>query len=62
MTTSPYEDELKTCGCGRSYDDEAWAKLPQAGVMRADTVELELRQCSCRSTMARIRRKRIAAA
>ena len=49
---------LKTCKCGRSYDEAAWRKLPFRGFMDdldvnpEDGTRLELRDCLCGSTIA----------
>jgi DNA-binding response OmpR family regulator len=45
----------KQCGCGRVYDDKTWAALPFVAEMdngREVGERLELRRCSCRSTLA----------
>ena len=44
---------VKTCACGKRFSRRTWAKLGFVGV-RVDTIEhLELRNCTCRSTIAR---------
>jgi hypothetical protein len=44
---------IKTCGCcGKTYTAQEWAALPLLGRMRMDGESLELRNCSCRSTLA----------
>lgn len=43
----------KVCGCGREHDAFAWARLPFVGLMDlGDGAALELRNCSCDSTLA----------
>jgi len=44
---------VKTCSCcGRTFDAAAWAKLPLVGHQDFDEERLELRSCTCRSTLA----------
>jgi hypothetical protein len=45
---------LKTCACGLGYDVDAWRGLVFVGVHRegGGYPDLELRNCSCGSTMA----------
>ncbi len=50
--TLPAPAPPKVCGCGRSYDADAWAALPLVARV-LDTVEpFEMRNCECNSTLA----------
>jgi hypothetical protein len=41
------------CGCGATYTEEQWGRLPFCGVTKLDEPpHLELRDCVCRSTIA----------
>jgi len=41
------------CSCGRVYTKDEWARLPLAGIQYLSWGEvLELRNCSCTSTIA----------
>ena len=48
----------KRCGCGREYSQPTWKDLPLCGVWpgviegRRFGPDLELRNCSCRSTIS----------
>lgn len=43
---------MKECACGITYSAEQWADLPLVGEQRfEDGVTMELRNCSCGSTM-----------
>ncbi len=42
----------KYCGCGLTHDATSWYALPLCGVMRDEVEALELRTCSCGSTIA----------
>lgn len=44
---------VKVCGCGRAYDPAAWAALPLVGHQHfaSEAVALEMRNCSCKSTI-----------
>lgn len=44
------------CGCGKRYDAKGWAKLKSIGVQRLKEYgmkDLEMRNCSCGSTLAK---------
>ncbi|HLK36054.1 MAG TPA: hypothetical protein VKU41_04830 [Polyangiaceae bacterium] len=43
---------VKVCSCGRPFDHAQWMKLPFAGVLDGDGEKLDLRNCSCHSTIA----------
>jgi hypothetical protein len=43
---------VKTCSCGRQYTAVTWAELPPCGTWEDDVECLELRTCSCGSTIA----------
>lgn len=48
---------MKTCSCGRRYSAPEWLALPAVGNQFYDDEtgrwhRLELRNCSCKSTMA----------
>jgi hypothetical protein len=43
---------FKKCGCGKSYSRTTWEHLPRIGWMRGRREDIELRQCSCASTIA----------
>ena len=46
---------LHACSCGLRYDADEWAALDFAGFMDCGPgCTLELRQCRCGSTMARL--------
>ena len=44
----------KSCACGRSHSKSEWPRLPLVGVQRDvdDVPRLELRNCTCESTIA----------
>jgi hypothetical protein len=44
----------KRCRCGARYDAAGWLALPYLGVQQLDAGEprLELRNCTCGSTLA----------
>jgi len=42
----------KQCGCGRQYDSGEWKLLPYVGEIDDEVERLELRNCSCKSTLA----------
>jgi hypothetical protein len=42
----------KLCGCGATWSAEAWQGLAYAGVMSDHLESLELRHCTCGSTIA----------
>jgi hypothetical protein len=46
--------KTKKCNCcGKEYSKEEWDKLPYVGIQYSDEHEyLELRNCSCKDTMA----------
>lgn len=51
----------KHCACGRQFDDASWAELPIVGGMDPEDDEdptyiLEMRNCTCHSTLAVERR------
>jgi hypothetical protein len=50
--TLPAPAPVKTCGCGRAYDADGWARLPVVGVIVDEGGVLQLRNCECRSTLA----------
>lgn len=60
MATRTYHPEAfpKTCSCGRVYDRAAWVSLVSPGVMlgvmdgKRFYDDLEMRHCSCKSTMS----------
>lgn len=41
----------KKCGCGKSYGAYAWLSLKRAGVIDDGEDLIEIRQCSCGSTI-----------
>lgn len=45
---------VSECGCGLKYTASGWAKLKLLGIQRLDPQDpaLELRNCSCGSTLA----------
>lgn len=43
---------VKTCGCGRRYTDAEWKQLKLVGVQDDGVERIELRSCTCRSTIA----------
>jgi hypothetical protein len=45
---STNEPIIKVCGCGLSYTQTEWDKLPYLGIMMG----LELRNCTCGSTIS----------
>ncbi len=47
-------DWPKLCACGASWSEEAWRELPLVGLMALsdDEPPLELRHCTCGSTIA----------
>lgn len=50
---------LKQCGCGLVYNRKTWNQLPFVGMQRSGfpgMFDLELRNCSCNSTLAIKRR------
>jgi hypothetical protein len=44
---------VKACACGLAYTQAAWEELEYVAIWTLDGVSLELRQCSCRSTISR---------
>lgn len=44
---------VATCGCGREYTLPQWEALEYVGEMGDEVEKLELRNCHCRSTIAR---------
>lgn len=56
LVAIPVSAVVKTCSCGEAYDATRWAALPLVGYCGAasgdESQALELRQCSCRSTIA----------
>lgn len=43
----------KTCGCcKRAYTVNDWIKLPYVGLQGDDEYKLEMRNCTCQSTLA----------
>lgn len=56
------EAHVKTCSCGKTYTQEQWDALPLVGYQTFDLPgvsipPLELRNCSCDSTMALPKKK-----
>ena len=52
---APPDDEgqfPKACGCGLIYSREAWGKLEYLGPQDDGEALLELRNCTCGSTLA----------
>jgi hypothetical protein len=48
-------EPFKRCNCGRSYYDlTAFLELPFAGTQTVDGEVLDLRNCPCGSTLARV--------
>lgn len=43
---------VKTCRCGKRYTAAEWEKLHYVGVMGDDVERIELRDCTCGSTVA----------
>ncbi len=43
---------IKICACGAEHDARDWRELPLVGVMSDGGAPLELRNCSCHSTLA----------
>ena len=43
---------VKQCSCGIEYTAEGWAKLPCRGVLDDGVERLEIRNCSCGSSIA----------
>lgn len=41
----------KRCSCGRCYSHREWTELPMRGYQLASAEILEMRNCSCRSTI-----------
>lgn len=48
----PPAKPIKVCACGRAYSPAEWCALPFVGIMRDDVETLELRNCTCGSTLA----------
>lgn len=44
----------KACGCGCSYSASEWVALEYVGVMSDEVESLELRNCTCGSTVAQV--------
>ncbi len=42
----------KTCHCGKSYDARTWRHLSYVGTISYAEDDLELRNCTCHSTLA----------
>lgn len=49
---TPTSEWPKTCACGCSYTEGEWAMLLCIGRMVDDLESIELRNCTCGSTMA----------
>lgn len=43
---------VKRCSCGRCYTAEAFASLAYVGVMADEVEAVELRNCTCGSTIS----------
>ena len=43
---------IKKCSCGLEYTREEWDKLQYVGEMADDVEALEMRLCSCKTTMS----------
>lgn len=43
---------MKTCSCGKRYNEAEWKRLPLVGEQDDGVERLELRNCSCGSTIA----------
>jgi hypothetical protein len=56
--TEPFERiDAHMCACGVRYTEEEWAALECPGILQFQTgYAVELRQCLCGSTMARVLR------
>lgn len=52
MTPSEVEQWPKKCGCGIVYDRAAWVKLLHVGDMVDEVEAIQLRNCTCGSTIA----------
>src|SRR5690349_609835 len=53
MTNAAAATIIKVCSCGARYDHSQWLRLPFVGVNDAgDGFKLDLRNCSCHSTIA----------
>lgn len=47
------EEKKKQCNtCGRTFDNAGWSQLPYVGIQHGGEFPLELRNCSCGSTLA----------
>ena len=46
------EEVFKECACGRSYTRAGWAALDYVGTQRCGEQNLELRLCTCRSSLS----------
>jgi hypothetical protein len=42
------------CSCHRSYTPEEWDRQPFVGLLTTEGVTIEMRNCSCGSTMGRL--------
>ena len=42
------------CSCGATYSENEWRALPLVGTMGDEAERLELRNCVCGSTRARV--------
>ena len=48
---APLDAPVKACGCGRSYSREQWGALDYAGTQDDGSEVVELRNCTCGSTL-----------
>lgn len=56
LTGPPPSTLVKECPCGLAYTDEAWRALGLLGDQHTPIFVYELRNCTCRSTISRVRR------
>jgi hypothetical protein len=47
-----HDRPFKRCGCGKSYDIASWQMLPFVSRWNTGDEVLELRNCTCSSTLA----------
>ncbi len=50
----------KLCGCGCSYTEHEWSMLMLIGRMKDEVEDIELRNCTCGSTIAQLNESWIA--
>jgi len=49
---------IKTCSCGRTYKPSEWFQLGLVGYQSATSMSGEMRNCSCRSTLLVITKRK----